>query len=580
VNQMTESVENLNLTKESFPLERYVPLSLLGRGGLGEVYLADDRLLNRTIAVKCLMAVDDEQFVIFQREAKIASKLNHPNIIATLDFGITEGGRPYIAFEYFDGISLEQLLVNNDGVLDEQLTRNIFSVVADALSYIHQHKVFHRDLKPSNILIRIDPSGAIDLRIIDFGVSAIREEFQNRDLAQGKTIVGTPVYMSPDPVRGKAFDARSEIYAIGCILFECLTGDPPFDSSSTAEVLELHMHEEPPPLEDMRSDLQFSPEIQDIISKCLSKSKDERYQSMSELKAALERPYAHNSSVQDGAPPVEAPKKPASVNLLGVLGVFALLVMGALAINAILFNSTQKDAADLALEKQNSLSKKSNGSLSFEAHDSVYLEREPHKNATGVYFSGADSSKRLQSIADAGQSKELVAFNNVTVSEKDVENIAIVKPEVLQFFGCKIAPDVIGKISTIDSIRELNFHVCPNITPPVLATLKRMRNLVSLRLIGCGIDDNHMKVIGEFGKLQRLVLDGNKNVTMRGLLQLKRSGAIIVVWLNEGPLTNLSVREVATLKAKHHIYLWNKLTRYEGDGGDGMNNPDALELVE
>ena len=199
---MTESDDIQNLTSKSFPLDRYEPIALLGRGGLGEVYLAKDRLLGRTIAVKCLMAVDDEQIVIFQREAKIASKLSHPCIIGTLDFGTTEGGRPFIAFDYFDGTSLESLLAENGGVLDEQLTRRIFIIVTRALDYIHNHKVFHRDLKPSNILLKVDKSGALDLRIIDFGVSAIKEEFQNRDLAQGKTIVGTPVYMSPDPARG------------------------------------------------------------------------------------------------------------------------------------------------------------------------------------------------------------------------------------------------------------------------------------------------------------------------------------------------------------------------------------------
>lgn len=581
---MTESDDIENLTIRSFPLDRYEPIALLGRGGLGEVYLAKDRLLGRTIAVKCLMAVDDEQIVIFQREAKIASKLAHPCIIGTLDFGTTEGGRPFIAFDYFDGMSLEKLLAEHGGVIDERLARQIFIVVTRALDYIHKHKVFHRDLKPSNILLKFDKTGALDLRIIDFGVSAIKEEFQNRDLAQGKTIVGTPVYMSPDPVRGEPFDARSEVYSIGCILFECLTGEPPFDSESIAEVLELHMTEEPPLLEEVCPDRSFSSEIQEILSKCLSKPKSDRFQSMAELADALLRPVAGTKLTSDSAPPVE-PKKTSGLMgkpvVLAAVVVGILLVAGTAVVVSIIFAPEQKDEVSRVLHKHDELGGTSNSTMGLhvKTDQSVELEKAKHDNARGIYLSGNDGAKRLQEIADAHQTKEMVSVTNTTLTSTDVENLALVKPSLVQIYNCHIPEDVFSKLMKLN-VGEFCFQKCPDLTPACMAKLKESKSLVSLRLIGCGITDNHLKEIGQQKQIRKLVLDGNKDITLNGLLNMKRNDGLIAVWLNEGPLTKLSEQEVLALKDKFHIVLLNKLEKYEGEGGDGLVSPDALELIE
>lgn len=579
---MTESDDIQNLTNKSFPLDRYEPLALLGRGGLGEVYLAKDRLLGRTIAVKCLMAVDEEQIVIFQREAKIASKLSHPCIIGTLDFGTTEGGRPFIAFDYFDGISLEKLLADHGGTIDEQLARRIFIVVTEALDYIHKHNVFHRDLKPSNILLKFDKSGAIDLRIIDFGVSAIKEEFQNRDLAQGKTIVGTPVYMSPDPIRGEAFDARSEVYSIGCILFECLTGEPPFDSEAIAEVLDLHMTEEPPLLEDVCPLKTFSPEIQEILTRCLSKPKADRYQTMSELAAALQSSSGVAKSAAELAPPVEPMKSTELMTKRLTVAVIAIICLAAgTAVVSIISSSGQKDEVSRVLHKNDHLAESSNSNMGLhvETEQSVELEKRKHDNARGIYLSG-DSINRLKEIADANQTKEMVSFTNVNLTLANVENLRKVQPKLVQLYNCHIPENVFTELISLNSVGEFCFQQCPDLSPAYMAKLKQSKSLMSLRLIGCGITDSHLKQIGQQHQLRKLVLDGNKDITLNGLLHLKRNDGLIAVWLNEGPLTNLSEREVQALREKYNIVLSNKLEKYEGEGGDGLVSPDALELIE
>lgn len=572
---MSEVGSNLNLTTANFPLERYEPFSLLGRGGLGEVYLARDRTLGKIVAVKCLLEIDEEQIVIFHREAKIASRLHHANIVETLDFGTTEGGRPFIVFEYFDGISLEKLIEDRSGFLDEGLVRKLFLTVAKALSYIHDQKVFHRDLKPSNILLKVEDGEPTNLRVIDFGVSAIKEGIQNQTLVQGKTIVGTPVYMSPDPVRGEEFDARSEVYSIGCIMFECLTGLPPFDAPSTAEVLELHITSEPPELTEVNPELEYSPEIQAIISKCLQKDKDDRYQTMIELANALEQPYTIRGA--DGQMLIVAPEKKAASRLKPIATSLVVCAILGIGFAAWIMRPGQRDPL---IDQKKDLRELS-GKAGFNVKNSESIKLEHNDvQSSGVYLSGSDGQPRLQALANVKQRKDMVTFRKLTITASDIENLTVVRPKALQFWQCVIPEDVFKQLNSAVTIIDLTFHQCPDITVDGLASMAKLPNLQSLSLVGCDIKDAHLREIAKLKHLDKLVLDGNRDITMRGLLALSRPDRPRSVWLNAGPLTQLSEKEVAKLKEKHNIILSTKLERYEGDGGDGLVIPDALELIE
>ena len=579
---MTESADDLHLTRESFPLERYEPLRLLGRGGLGEVYLARDPQLARNVAVKCLMAVDDETVVIFHREAKIASKLHHRNIVGTLDFGTTEGGRPYIAFEYFKGISLEQLISERGGHLDEKFVRKLFIAVTNALAYIHEHKVFHRDMKPSNIMVNLDDADSMQMRIIDFGVSAIKEDIQNRSLAQGKTIVGTPVYMSPDPVRGEEFDARSEVYSLGCIMYECLVGEPPFDAPSTAEVLDLHMSEEPPPLRKVYPDVQVSRELEQIILKCLRKDKNERFQTMLELADALDKPYFVGSDM----PPIESQfavekdsiSKPISISIIA--GAVILTLAVGFAAYSILSNSTagndplntSESVKELTQDKR--LQAKPVDMELFEANDD---------KANGAYLSGARGVAKLRKLAAAKQVKKMVTLKDLTIDSALIHDLAVVRPQVIQIFNMDMADrEVFRQLRSVQSLQELNFHACSGIQPADLAALDDMPKLSSLLLVGCSISDEHLYALRKNKRLEKVVLDGNKDLTMKGLLNFERkpNEMPVAVWLNEGELTKLSVDQIRDLRRTYKIILTTRLPEYQGEGGDGMIHTDALELIE
>lgn len=278
--------QEIALDANLFPIDRYKPLAELGRGATGQVHLCRDRLLNKLVAVKSLHQLTTEQLVSFQMEAKANSMLSHRNIIKVLDFGATEYGCPFMVMQFVNGISMEQFLATY-GPMSEQLAVRTMAQVCEALRYVHEKQVFHRDLKPSNILLTPNPESADtwDVRLIDFGVAGVKKD-QEPTIVQGQTVVGTPTYMSPDQLLNRRYDSRSETYSIGCVLFEALTGRPPFEGESVLNLVSKHASQAPPTMA-AASGMEFSPELERIVARALAKDPDERYQTARDLRLEL-----------------------------------------------------------------------------------------------------------------------------------------------------------------------------------------------------------------------------------------------------------------------------------------------------
>jgi len=278
--------------------DRYELGEILGFGGMSEVHLARDLRLHRDVAVKVLradLARDPSFYLRFRREAQNAAALNHPAIVAVYDTGeaaTPRGPLPYIVMEYVDGVTLRDI-VHNDGPMPPRRALEVIADACQALNFSHQHGIIHRDVKPANIMI--SRTGAV--KVMDFGIARALADTGN-PVTQTAAVIGTAQYLSPEQARGEQVDARSDVYSLGCVLYEILTGEPPFVGDTPVSVAYQHVREDPvPPSQRLAG---ISPELDAVVLKALAKNPDNRYQSAAEMRADLVR-------VHSGEKP-EAPK--------------------------------------------------------------------------------------------------------------------------------------------------------------------------------------------------------------------------------------------------------------------------------
>ena len=267
-----------------FPYERFRPLKVLGSGASSIVYLARDQMLDKRVAVKMLHSMQEKQMISFHEEAKATSKLSHTSIVQIIDFGASSSDAPYMVLEFIDGISLKDKL-SESRRFEWGDCESIFAQVLSALSYAHEKGIFHRDIKPSNILLAKD-GGSLCAKVIDFGIAKVIEQDKLSEDGKRDTIAGSPLYMSPDSGHGRSYDARSEVYSIGCVLFECLTGSPPFKGDTPLATLSMHAKDPVPEFSEYGIN-NISPQLEGVIRKALEKDPDNRFQSIDELKNAL-----------------------------------------------------------------------------------------------------------------------------------------------------------------------------------------------------------------------------------------------------------------------------------------------------
>ena len=274
---------------------KYAVESLLGSGAMGEVYRARQVALDKKIALKVMhaaVALDPSFADRFEREAKAASRLDHPNSIRVMDFGKEPDGLTYIAMEYVEGRNLHALIQAEWPIAASRIASLLIQATS-ALTVAHEMGVVHRDLKPENIMIIAgsdeDGQSTEVLKVLDFGIAKIMNRSGGSEGGHGKTtagiLIGTPEYMSPEQCRGEPIDARTDIYSMGVILFELLTGIVPFTGDTAIGIVVKHITVEAPRPSQINPAV--DPRLEDICVKAMSKSRDERYQSARELRAAL-----------------------------------------------------------------------------------------------------------------------------------------------------------------------------------------------------------------------------------------------------------------------------------------------------
>ena len=331
---------------------RYELGELLGRGGMAEVRKGVDTRLGRIVAIKRLrtdLASDATFQARFRREAQSSAALNHPSIVSVYDTGeeMTDHGvaQPYIVMEYVAGRTLRDILREGRKILPERALE-ISSGVLSALDYSHRAGIIHRDIKPGNVMLT--PSG--DVKVMDFGIARAVSDASST-MTQTAAVVGTAQYLSPEQARGETVDSRSDVYSAGCLLYELLTGRPPFVGDSPVAVAYQHVREPATPPSHLDADL--APDVDAIVMKSLAKRVEDRYQSAAAMRSDIERylagrpvqapvvaasepayvaPDPAPTSVTRAVPPVDYDDEPRTrTGLIVVMGILLLALIGAAA---------------------------------------------------------------------------------------------------------------------------------------------------------------------------------------------------------------------------------------------------------
>ena len=274
--------------------DRYELEELVGTGGMSSVYKAHDRLLERNVALKVLHehhTADGDYVERFRREARAVAQLSHPNIVTVIDRG-EQDGRQFIVFEYCDGENLKSL-IEREAPLPERQAIELVQQIARALGFAHANGLIHRDVKPQNVLL----DGDGQAKVTDFGIA--RSVDVHGTLTQTGTVMGTSDYISPEQARGAHADEQSDVYSLGAVLYELLTGEVPFRGDNFVAVAMQHINQAPPSVREVRPDV--SPRLDAVIARAMAKEPRRRFESMDELCAELNAVLAEANGAGSGA---------------------------------------------------------------------------------------------------------------------------------------------------------------------------------------------------------------------------------------------------------------------------------------
>lgn len=497
--------------------ERYEIISELGAGGMGSVYLALDKILDKRVAVKVLAkrSIADDPKVIqrFQREAMAAGKLAHQNLVSTLDFDISPSGQPYLVMDYAEGMTLKEYLAE-EGPLPLDLVQDIFEQVLSGIAHAHKEGVVHRDLKTSNIILVSDEDGKKKAMVIDFGIALILEDGQSAsDLTRTNAVLGSPFYMSPEQVRAEKADERSDIYSLGCVLYECLTGSPPFRGESALHTMEMHLKWPPPDVTGLFcSDTDLEERLNFVLAKALAKEPPERFSTVDHfataLSEALIEPEHSDNTVYRGKRSSEAKETHASrSSMFLIVGSFLLVAFIFLTISSAailpILNPLPKEPAR-AIEQFASLpeSKETEEDFLTRPLEKIASQRSQILNLRGEHW-------RRQNFIELKDSSAAGLITSISIPYSKFDD-----------------PADIGLLKDLN-ITSLNLSTT-NFDDRGAAELAKFKNLQGLKIGGCkSVTDEGIKSISEIKTLTSLDIGGGiTGECLKYILKLKNLYAL------------------------------------------------------
>lgn len=536
------------LAENSFPFERYRIIDEKGRGFAGIVYEAWDLILRKRVAIKTLYskAWSAEELVRFQSEARASSRLSHRNVLQILDFGSSEGGQPYMVMEFVDGITLSEL-IKREGSIESKDAVPLFLQICEGVRHAHHSGILHRDIKSSNIMIARDRTGNQIAKVIDFGIAALahhEETVSRAGVSKTESIAGSPHYMAPDQFRGHPYEIRSDIYSIGCVMYETLCGVVPYEAENVMATMSLHASAEIPDLINTYGESVSCPtELSAIVRKCLAKDPSGRFKNTDELHKHLldvneklglpPPPINEDSDSVSFKRPYEKFKTPfiiaavfallCTVGFLSYKGISALPAPKAVPSTSkmLLFD---KDAPDETPEQ--------------------IMSKDPFADLAthGLIVQWSEKQGRL--TIDGEQSPDKILRRALKRKYPVIE---------LEIDNAVMSDETFSMISQLPDLKMLSLSDVSGAKPEDWHELGKCKDLHHLRLTDINATDDFMAMVGQLKFLDHLDIDSS-TVSAKGLSYLTKL-PLEHLSLKTSKLSSAHMKEIVKIKTLNQIFL-------------------------
>lgn len=491
-----------------FPTERYLPVKRLGGGENSNVYLAKDTLLDKLVAVKMLQALSSSQLISFQKEAKATSALEHKNIVRIMDFGVSANEIPYMVLEYVNGSGLDQYLKEH-GAMDWRMTLAIICQISNALALAHRKEIFHRDIKPGNILLEFEDSGKFTARLIDFGIAGSSDHAKASSLPSG-----TPAYLSPEQARGLIINSSSEVFSLGCVLYECLTGKQLFESSDSVSLVVERFRNYSNTNVDL--DIVDAPQnIKDLLRKSIAENPEERFSTVEELEAEIESVIQKEADIASSeSPPDLIDEEPIAKG---------------------------HDALSIATTNKNKIFLVSLAVLTLCVVGlNLIPKRTEVKKASSKISSKEDSSiksayKAMQDFKVDPSTNEEIDLSGRKTTDANLVDLELLPVRVLKLSNTSITDEGLRTLGKIKSLESLKLVKSTLITAKGIEHLTGLTKLRFLDVTSTRLGDEVLPVVAKFKSLEKLSMK-YLHLTEKALLPLKNHPSLIDIDVNRSKI--------------------------------------------